>query len=56
MVKTTDEVIESIREAEGMNPEQEENFKQFYEKFCYLESGQSAKKVVDRVFLQKEHA
>ncbi|MEJ9229514.1 CDP-glycerol glycerophosphotransferase family protein [Peribacillus butanolivorans] len=30
-----------------------ERFEEFYQKFCYLECGQSAKRVVDEVFLKK---
>jgi CDP-glycerol glycerophosphotransferase len=50
LVKTTDKVIESIKEIESENFVVPENFQRFYEKFCYLESGQSAKRVVERVF------
>ncbi|MCF6138777.1 CDP-glycerol glycerophosphotransferase family protein [Pseudalkalibacillus berkeleyi] len=54
LVKTTDEVIDRIREDSQINIAEDKRFKQFHEKFCYLESGESAKRVVDRVFLGKD--
>ncbi len=53
LVKSTEEVIHSIKDCNNNNPVHSESFKRFYEKFCYLESGQSSKKVVDHVFLRQ---
>ncbi len=48
LVKTTEEVIQSIKEAE-VNPISDK-FNTFYDKFCYLEEGKSAERVVEEVF------
>jgi len=52
LVKTTEEVIEAIKQAE-VTPISDQ-FEEFYEKFCYLESGVSSKRVVDTVFNKKK--
>ncbi|MDA1476599.1 CDP-glycerol glycerophosphotransferase family protein [Bacillus changyiensis] len=53
LVKTTDEVIEKIRETETPEYRLPQIFAPFYEKFCYLETGQSTEKVVKEVFNDK---
>ncbi|MFN2744481.1 CDP-glycerol glycerophosphotransferase family protein [Bacillus sp. z60-18] len=50
LVKTTDEVIEKIRETEAPDYRLPDIFDPFYEKFCYLETGKSSEKVVKTVF------
>ncbi|SDN02800.1 CDP-glycerol glycerophosphotransferase [Fictibacillus solisalsi] len=51
LVKTTDEVISAIEKIESDGFEiQSEIFDDFYERFCYLESGQSSHKAVQKVF------
>jgi CDP-glycerol glycerophosphotransferase len=50
LVKTTEQVIECINETEKEDYVLPDSFELFYEKFCYLESGQSSKRVVERVF------
>ncbi|WP_025727143.1 CDP-glycerol glycerophosphotransferase family protein [Heyndrickxia ginsengihumi] len=50
LVKTTEQVIEEIRKLESNGFTLSETFNAFYNKFCYLESGHSSQKVVDRVF------
>ncbi len=51
LVKTTEEVIQTIQALEKTDKPLSESFDAFYDKFCYLESGQSTKRVVDEVFL-----
>ncbi|WP_051291606.1 CDP-glycerol glycerophosphotransferase family protein [Fictibacillus gelatini] len=53
LVKTTPEVIRSIREIEANDFKPSEILDEFYDKFCYLETGHSSQKVVERVFLNK---
>lgn len=50
LVKTTEQVIETIKEIQLNDFRVSSAFNSFYEKFCYLESGQSSKRVVDKVF------
>lgn len=45
LVKTTEEVVDQIKKQMD-----NDNFKDFLQKFCYLESGQSSKRVVEKVF------
>jgi CDP-glycerol glycerophosphotransferase (TagB/SpsB family) len=47
LVKTTEEVIDQIRNKESLI---RSDYEAFYEKFCYLERGQSSKRVVEEVF------
>nr|WP_238535140.1 CDP-glycerol glycerophosphotransferase family protein [Fictibacillus macauensis] len=51
LVKTTDEVIQAIEkfESDGFAIHSE-IFDSFYERFCYLENGQSSQKAVQKVF------
>ncbi len=50
LVKTTEEVINEVKkyEKEGYNPT--ELINEFYNRFCYLESGESSRRVVEKVF------
>ncbi|WP_261131771.1 CDP-glycerol glycerophosphotransferase family protein [Bacillus sp. Marseille-Q3570] len=50
LTQTTEEIIKEIKliEENGFLPS--ETTKEFYKKFCYLESGESSKRVVDEVF------
>lgn len=51
LVKTTDEVIKFVKDFEdGDTYLQSESFTGFIEKFCSLESGESSRRVVERVF------
>lgn len=50
LVKTTEQVIDTIKNLEALNFQTPKNFEAFYEKFCYLECGDSSKRVIDRVF------
>ncbi|WP_445487898.1 CDP-glycerol glycerophosphotransferase family protein [Niallia sp. 03133] len=50
LAKTTDEVIDYIRQADAMPLN--EQFEQFYNMFCYLEDGEASKRVVEEVFLK----
>lgn len=51
LAKTTEEVIQHIKNQE-INAVDKSAFKEFYDEFCYLEAGESAKKVVEKVFLK----
>ncbi|MBM7646996.1 CDP-glycerol glycerophosphotransferase [Scopulibacillus daqui] len=53
LVKSTDEVIEAIHDFENKHFALPETFENFYKRFCYLESGESAKKVVEEVFFNQ---
>ncbi|MCQ6276850.1 CDP-glycerol glycerophosphotransferase family protein [Bacillus sp. V3B] len=50
LVKTTEECISEVLRIEQVNPQISDNFEEFFEKFCYLESGESSKRVVEKVF------
>ncbi|MCY9262142.1 CDP-glycerol glycerophosphotransferase family protein [Bacillus haynesii] len=50
LVKTTEAVIEKIRETESLNYRLPDMFDPFYQRFCYLETGESSKRVVEKVF------
>jgi len=50
LVKTTEEVIEKIKQTETSDYRLPDIFEPFYEKFCYLETGKSSEKVVNKIF------
>ncbi|WP_431804136.1 CDP-glycerol glycerophosphotransferase family protein [Halobacillus andaensis] len=50
LAKTTEEVIDSIKEFERSGFELSGSFEQFYERFCAWETGESSKRVVETVF------
>ena len=50
LTKTTEELIAEVKSMESNQFKLSERFEEFYQKFCYLESGQSAKRVVEEVF------
>ncbi|MFG6147964.1 CDP-glycerol glycerophosphotransferase family protein [Halobacillus sp. B23F22_1] len=50
LAKTTNEVIDSIKEFERNNYELGESFEAFYDRFCSWEKGESSKRVVETVF------
>jgi CDP-glycerol glycerophosphotransferase len=54
LVKTTDEVIQAIKEIEKEGFQLSRRFEQFYDQFCYLESGVSTRKVVEKLFLNEK--
>jgi CDP-glycerol glycerophosphotransferase (TagB/SpsB family) len=49
LVKTTEEVIAEIRKLEENNYLLPDHFDSFYRKFCYLEDGESSKRVVEKI-------
>lgn len=52
LVKTTEGVIKAIRDIEADDFRVPEGFEDFYHRFCYLESGESSRRVVHRVFFR----
>lgn len=53
LTKTTEELIEEVKNIENNNFQVSDRFEEFYQKFCYLECGKSSKRVVDEVFLNR---
>ncbi|HET7578222.1 MAG TPA: CDP-glycerol glycerophosphotransferase family protein [Bacillales bacterium] len=53
LVKTTDGVIEAVRNFEDARFALPEAFEAFYNQFCYLECGESSRRVVERVFREE---
>jgi CDP-glycerol glycerophosphotransferase len=52
LTKTTEELIEEVRNIERSNFKLSGRFEEFYQKFCYLECGESSKRVVEQVFVK----
>ena len=50
LTKTTDGLIGEIKRLEEAGFQTGDKFEAFYEQFCYLESGDSSKRVVEAVF------
>lgn len=50
LTKSTDEIIDVIRNIDQVGYEPNIVTKEFYNKFCYLEDGNASKKVVEEVF------
>lgn len=53
LVRTTEALIDAVRDAEARHFQVPEKFEEFYRRFCYLEKGESTRRVVEAVFLQK---
>ncbi|PTY80820.1 teichoic acid biosynthesis protein F [Heyndrickxia sporothermodurans] len=50
ILKTTDAVIESIKNIDLVNEKYKEKYDKFYNRFCNWDNGKAAKNVVERVF------
>ena len=50
LVKTTEEIIREIREADQIGFKPSEITEEFYETFCYLEDGNATRRVVEKIF------
>lgn len=50
LVYTTDEIIEKINKIGAKGYKLPETFERFYQKFCYLEDGKAAQRVVEEIF------
>lgn len=51
VVKTTDEVLESIINIEKVKLEYKQKQVNFYQKFCHLDDGESSKRLYEEIFL-----
>lgn len=49
LVKTTDEIIATIKQIENNNFQPLKNIDKFYETFCYLEDGKATERVVQKI-------
>src|SRR5699024_10617889 len=50
----TDEVIDSIINIDTVQEKYQQKYEAFYNKFCHLDDGQASKRVVDKLFANKE--
>ncbi|KYD09568.1 CDP-glycerol:poly(glycerophosphate) glycerophosphotransferase [Heyndrickxia sporothermodurans] len=50
LLKTTSEIVNSIKQLEEQNFSLPNYFQSFYNKFCYLENGDSSRLVVEKLF------
>jgi CDP-glycerol glycerophosphotransferase len=50
LLRTTDEVIEALRQPEALHTEFAQRYERFVEEYCPLNDGGAASRVVDRVF------
>ncbi|WP_325167836.1 CDP-glycerol glycerophosphotransferase family protein [Staphylococcus devriesei] len=51
LIKENRELIEAIKNIDNIEKQYEGKYNQFYNRFCTFESGQSAKKIVDKFFI-----
>jgi CDP-glycerol glycerophosphotransferase len=47
---TTEDVIDSIKNIDKVSEEYKEKYEEFYERFCYLDDGNSSKRISEKVF------
>jgi CDP-glycerol glycerophosphotransferase len=52
LLRTTDEVIEALRDLDGVRAQYAERYDAFRTQFCELDDGQASARVVDRVFAE----
>src|SRR5690606_27917758 len=55
LVKTTEELINEIKNIDRNGFIPSETIEAFYQKFCYLEDGRASERVVKEVFQQPNH-
>lgn len=53
ILKTTEEVIEALKNIDEIESQYSEKYEEFYDKFCNLEDGNSAKRIVEKVWGRK---
>lgn len=53
LIKNTEEIIDKIQQIDKMQNEYKNKYEQFYENYCYNETGESASRVVKKVFVGK---
>ena len=51
LLKTTDEVINAIKNIEDISEEYKEKYDDFYDKFCMIEDGNASKRIVDAIWV-----
>lgn len=54
-VRNTEEIIDAIQNIEIIKKQYLDKYKQFYEKYCYLEDGKASERVVKLLFAQKDN-
>ena len=50
LLKTTDEVIDAIKNIESLKAEYQDKYDAFYERFCSIEDGNASKRIVEKVW------
>ena len=50
LLRTTDEVVEALRDLEGVRAAHADRYEAFRATFCELDDGHATERVVDRVF------
>ena len=50
LLKTTEEVIDSIKNIESLKDEYMDKYDAFYERFCSIEDGNASKRIVEKVW------
>ncbi|PLT33370.1 CDP-glycerol glycerophosphotransferase family protein [Bacillus sp. V5-8f] len=54
LVKTTEEVIQTVKKLEAEGFKRPTEYDEFYNKFCYLECGDSTRQIVEKIFPLKQ--
>ena len=47
---TTDEIVDTIANIDEVNEEYKDRYEAFYNKFCHVDNGESAKNIVEKIF------
>lgn len=50
LLKTTEEVVDSIKNIESLKEEYKDKYDAFYERFCSIEDGNASKRIVEKVW------
>jgi CDP-glycerol glycerophosphotransferase len=50
VLRTADELVDAVREADRVRTDHDERYSAFRERFCELDDGRAAARVVDRLF------
>lgn len=47
---TTEDIVDTISNIDEVNNEYKDRYEEFYNKFCHIDNGESAKNIVERIF------
>lgn len=54
IIKTENELFDAVKHIDSVSEEYKEKYEEFYQRFCSLEDGKAAQRIIKRVFLEND--